>query len=143
MKRMKTYLGILAIGGLAYWLYSRKRLKETALFSFDGVRIANNKLQIKLGLSNPTNASVTINSIVGVLNTKGSDIANISSFEKITILPNNKTFINLDVAPSLIGIFTTVKQIVKKGGLKNLSLKFKGTANVNGLPLPIDLTYTA
>ena len=85
MKQMKTFLGIAVLGGLAFWLYSRKRLKETALFSFDGVRIANNKLQIKLGLSNPTNASVIINSIVGVLNTKGSDIANISSFEKITI----------------------------------------------------------
>ena len=143
MKQLKTFLGILVLGGVAYWAYSRKRLKETALFSFDGVRIANNKLQIKLGLSNPTNASVTINSIVGVLNSKGNDIANVQSFEKVTILPNNKTFINLDVTPSLVGLFTTVKQIVKKGGLKNLNLKFKGTANVNGLPLPIDLTYTA
>lgn len=140
---MKTFLGIAVLGGLAFWLYSRKRLKETALFSFDGVRIANNKLQIKLGLSNPTNASVTINSIVGVLNSKGNDIANVQSFEKVTILPNNKTFISLDVTPSLIGLFTTVKQIVRKGGLKNLNLKFKGTANVNGLPLPIDVTYTA
>lgn len=143
MKQLKTFLGILVLGGVAYWAYSRKRLKETALFSFDGVRIANNKLQIKLGLSNPTNASVTINSIVGVLNSKGNDIANVQSFEKVTILPNNKTFINLDVTPSLVGLFTTVKQIVKKGGLKNLNLKFKGTANVNGLPLPIDVTYTA
>ena len=143
MKQMKTFLGIAVLGGLAFWLYSRKRLKETALFSFDGVRIANNKLQIKLGLSNPTNASVTINSIVGVLNSKGNDIANVQSFEKVTILPNNKTFISLDVTPSLIGLFTTVKQIVRKGGLKNLNLKFKGTANVNGLPLPIDVTYTA
>lgn len=140
---MKTFLGIAVLGGLAFWLYSRKRLKETALFSFDGVRIANNKLQIKLGLSNPTNASVTINSIVGVLISKGNDIANVQSFEKVTILPNNKTFISLDVTPSLIGLFTTVKQIVRKGGLKNLNLRFKGTANVNGLPLPIDVTYTA
>jgi hypothetical protein len=143
MKQMKTFLGIAVLGGLAFWLYSRKRLKETALFSFDGVRIANNKLQIKLGLSNPTNASVTINSIVGVLISKGNDIANVQSFEKVTILPNNKTFISLDVTPSLIGLFTTVKQIVRKGGLKNLNLRFKGTANVNGLPLPIDVTYTA
>lgn len=143
MKQMKTFLGIAVLGGLAFWLYSRKRLKETALFSFDGVRIANNKLQIKLGLSNPTNASVTINSIVGVLNSKGNDIANVQSFEKVTILPNNKTFISLDVTPSLVGLFTTVKQIVRKGGFKNLNLKFKGTANVNGLPLPIDVTYTA
>lgn len=143
MKQMKTFLGIAVLGGLAFWLYSRKRLKETALFSFDGVRIANNKLQIKLGLSNPTNASVTINSIVGVLNSKGNDIANVQSFEKVTILPNNKTFISLDVTPSLVGLFTTVKQIVRKGGLKNLNLRFKGTANVNGLPLPIDVTYTA
>ena len=140
---MKTFLGIAVLGGLAFWLYSRKRLQETALFSFDGVRIANNKLQIKLGLSNPTNASVTINSIVGVLISKGNDIANVQSFEKVTILPNNKTMINLDVTPSLIGLFTTVKQIVRKGGLKNLNLRFKGTANVNGLPLPIDVTYTA
>ena len=143
MKQMKTFLGIAVLGGLAFWLYSRKRLKETALFSFDGVRIANNKLQIKLGLSNPTNASVTLNSIVGVLISKGNDIANVQSFEKVTILPNNKTFISLDVTPSLIGLFTTVKQIVRKGGLKNLNLRFKGTANVNGLPLPIDVTYTA
>jgi hypothetical protein len=143
MKQMKTFLGIAVLGGLAFWLYSRKRLQETALFSFDGVRIANNKLQIKLGLSNPTNASVTINSIVGVLISKGNDIANVQSFEKVTILPNNKTMISLDVTPSLIGLFTTVKQIVRKGGLKNLNLRFKGTANVNGLPLPIDVTYTA
>ena len=143
MKQLKTILGVLVLAGVGYWAYSRKKLKETALFSFDGVRIANNKLQIKLGLSNPTNASVTINSIVGVLNSKGNDIANVQSFETVKILPNNKTFINLDVTPSLVGLFTTVKQIVKKGGLKNLNLKFKGTANVNGLPLPIDLTYTA
>lgn len=143
MKQLKNILGLAAVAGLAYWAFSRKKLKESALFSFEGVRIANNQLQIKLGLSNPTNAEVTINSIVGVLNSKGNDIANVSSFEKIKILPNNKTFINLTVQPSLIGLFTTVKQIVKKGGLKNLSLKFKGTANVNGLPLPIDITYSA
>jgi LEA14-like dessication related protein len=143
MKQLKTILGFVAIGGIAYWLYSRKRLQETALFSFEGVRIANNELQVKLGLANPTNASITINSIVGVLNSKGNDIANVSTFDKIKILPNNKTFINLTVKPSLLGLFTTVKQIVKKGGLKNLSLKFKGTANVNGVALPIDINYTA
>ena len=143
MKQLKNILGIAAIAGLAYWAFSRKKLKESALFSFEGVRIAGNQLQIKLGLLNPTNATITINSIVGVLNSKGNDIANVSSFEKVQVLPNNKTFINLTVQPSLIGLFTTVKQIVKRGGLKNLNLKFKGTANVNGLPLPIDITYNA
>lgn len=140
---MKKLLGALALLGVGYWLYTRKELKDSAQFSFEGVRIAGNQLQIKLGLLNPTNAAITINSIVGVLNSKGNDIANVSSFEKVQVQPNNKTFINLTVQPSLIGLFTTVKQIVKNGGLKNLSLKFKGTANVNGLTLPIDITYKA
>jgi hypothetical protein len=91
---------------------------------------------------NPSGSSANLNSIVGSLFIKGNEVATVENFTKVTITPKSKSFIDLTITPSGLGILTTIKSLLKKGGLKNLSAEFKGNANIDGVTVPLDIQYS-
>ena len=139
-----NFLLIAAGAALVYMLIGKKRLAAATQFSLEkiGIDLRAKKIKVALSANNPTNASATINSIVGALYVDGKQIASIESFAKATIQPNAKSIVNLDLKPTLIGIWTTLKQIIKSKGQSAQALKatFVGTANVDGISLPIKTT---
>ena len=139
-----NFLLIAAGAALVYMLIGKKRLAAATQFSLEkiGIDLKAKKIKIGLGANNPTNASATINSIVGALYVDGKQIASIESFAKATIQPNAKSIVNLDLKPTLVGIWTTLKQIIKSKGQSAQALKatFVGNANVDGISLPIKTT---
>jgi len=135
----KTLLG-LAAGGLILWfLMGKKKLAKATTFSMEklGFDIKGKKIKLTLGANNPTGSSATLNSLVGALFIKGNQVSSVESFTKVKILPNAKSFITLDLKPSLVGIFATAKLLLSKGGTKALDATFVGNADVNGLIIPI------
>lgn len=138
-------LFILAAGaGLVYLLLGKKKLASATQFSLEklGIDLKGKKIKVTLGANNPTGSSATLNSIVGALYITGKQVASIESFNKVNILPNAKSLVTLDLKPSLAGIFQTIKQIVKSKGSSPSALQatFVGTANVDGISLPIKTT---
>ena len=136
---------ILAAGAAAiYLLLGKKRLASATQFSLEklGIDLRNKKIKIGLGANNPTNATATINSIVGSLYVDGNQIATIESFAKNTIQPNAKSIVNLDLKPTLAGIWVTLKNVIKSKGktAKALRATFVGSANVDGVNFPIKTT---
>jgi ERCC4-related helicase len=145
---MKGMLLPLGIGVALYFLYSKKQFVSQTNWSFEKLNFDLKKKRIKvtLGVANPTNESAEIQSITGNLIINGSTVATVESFENQKIAPANKSFIQLNLIPSAMGIFSQAKTILEKLLQKNqnktkVSMKavFAGAANVNGIVIPINL----
>lgn len=144
---MKKLLLFGGIGLIAYLYFSKKNFINSTIWNFEGLNfnLKRKKILVKLSVLNPTGQSVTIKSIVGNLILNSNIIATIESFIQQKIEPNNKTFITLDLVPAGVGIFSQAKVIIqallekKKIKGKKLSAIFQGSANVEGVTVPIDI----
>lgn len=134
---------LIAIGALGFglWYILRKKSVATnAQFSFEklDVNIPKQKVIMTLGVMNPTNNTITFNSVVGALLLNGNQVATIESYDKTIIAPTAKTNIVLSLRPSVIGIFQTIKDVWKSKlqGAK-INAEFVGSANVDGITFPV------
>jgi len=137
----KNWIYFLLIGGAFAYFYGKKKLQQSIQFTLESVKLSGTKLIVRLGMLNPTGSSATINSIVGSIYIKGSAVATVENYTKIKILPKSKSFIDLTVTPSGVGVFSFVKSLINTG-TKNLSAEFKGNANINGITIPLDIKYS-
>ena len=140
----KTLFGLAFLGGAAYFLLTRKSLVKNARFSFQKMSINWKKKQILIGLGvqNPTSNSITIDAIAGELLVNGNSLASIESNTIVRIAAKGNSIIPLILKPSLIGLFTQIKALLKKNdGQKKqtIAARFVGTANLSGLMIPLDL----
>ena len=99
-------------------------------------------LDIYIGVQNPTGGTFTVQSAVGKVYANDNFLGDLSSFTLTTVKPNAQTFFIASLRMSLIGLAQEVYNAIS-GGLSTVSfnLKFNGTVNVNGVPVPIALMY--
>lgn len=134
---------IIAIGALGFgiWYILRKSsVAKSAQFSFENIDVdlRKQKVLMTLGVLNPTNTPLTFNSVVGNLLLNGNQVATIDSFEQVTIAPTAKTNIKITLRPSVVGIFSTIKDIVKsKLQGRKVNAEFVGNANIDGITFPV------
>jgi len=127
----------------AIYLYSKNRLVQSAKFSFEKLSfdIQKRKVNIVLGILNPTSTTATVNSIVGTLIINGKEVANVENYTKIAVKPKNKSLLPLTITPSAMGIFQLIKDFIKsKTKGQKATAKFTGTANVGGTSLPLNIS---
>jgi hypothetical protein len=142
---MKKIFPFLIIGGLAAWFFiSARNLSQNIKFvirriSFGGTFLQP-KIFITLAAQNPTNAGATVKSIVASINYKGNTFADVSSFQVQNIRPQSENMIVLTAQPSAIGIFSTVRNIIQDKKFVN-DIAIVGTANIDGVNVPINLQY--
>lgn len=136
-------LAAFGIAAAAIYFFSKSRLVKSAKFSFEKLSfdIKKRKVNIVLGILNPTSSTATVNSIVGTLSVNGKDVANIENYTKIAVKPKNKSLLPLTITPSALGIFQLLKDYVSKKtrGQKATAI-FTGTANVGGTSLPLNIS---
>jgi hypothetical protein len=149
-----NYLWIIAAGAAALYFLPKISLGRKAIFLFRGIKLSGKKLQLKIGVQNPTSNSAILQSFSGEIYADKKFIANISNFTPNTILPNSETELNFDVNLSAAGLFSTLvnkaKQIFQKTADKKIKvtkpkstkIELKGSANVDGINVPVDLNYT-
>ena len=133
---------ILGAGAVAVFLLMRKKRMVSAMtFGLEklGIDIRNKAIKIGLAANNPTGATATIQSINGTLFLNGKQIATIDSFQRSTIAPNSKSIINLNLRPTLTGVWSIIKDLIRSKGKDAKALKpiFEGSANVDGINFPI------
>lgn len=139
---MKKNILLAAAAGLGlWWLIGRRSLgtKSKILLrkiSYSG-GLRNPKLNIQFGVQNPTNRTGTISAITGELYVGTELIADFSSFGEIKISPKSESTLNITATPS-VGILSllTQKNWLKKG----TKYTIKGTANIDGLVVPIEFS---
>lgn len=142
MNYKNLLIGGLLIAGVFYFI-GKKKLANAIRFSIEKISIKGTKIILRLGMLNPTGNDAKFNSMVADVFIKENQIATIENFNPVMIKPQTKTFVDLTITPTGLGILNTIKTLTQKGGLKNLNLKIKGTTNVDGISLPLDITYTA
>jgi LEA14-like dessication related protein len=137
---MKKYLGFGILALAIFYVIRKKSLVDNAKFSLQNVVLnwKKKEVYVRMGISNPTNTQVIINSILGSLYFNNNEVAVVNSFSKLLISANATTTLNLTMKPTLYGIFESLKNILTKDIAKNYKVKFVGTANANGLNLPLE-----
>lgn len=144
---MKNYLGFGILALAIVYVLRKKSLVDNAKFSLENVAFNWNKREVyvRMGILNPTNSEITITSILGSLFLNNNEVATIETFNKLLIGANAKTSLNLTMKPTLYGIFNSLMDIFKSKNateVKNLAktykVKFVGTANTNGINLPLE-----
>lgn len=141
---MKNYLGFGILALAVIYILRKKSFVDNAKFSLENVAFNWNKKEVyvRMGILNPTNAQITISSILGSLFLNNNEVATVETFSKLLVSPNAKTSLNLTMKPTLYGIFTSLKSIFSSKDSKELfksyKVKFVGTANANGVNLPLE-----
>lgn len=142
---MKKILGFTLFAGVVYYFFQTKSVVKNAKFSFQKMAINWKKKQILIGIGvqNPTNGTISVQSISGDLLINKNSIATIESNVNVTISPNQNSVIPLILKPSLLGLFVQIKSMLTKQKNKDakskISARFEGVANSNGLIIPLSL----
>lgn len=132
---------LLLIGGAtALFFLSRFRTGQKVSFALRGLRAGGGLFapvfNVDLAVANPTNQSIVIKSITGTINVQNADVATVSAFGDQRIAANSESILKLQARPNAIGIFETVRELLTRP-VGSTSIKFTGTANVDGLVVPI------
>lgn len=144
-KNSSTTPLLIAAGiGLAWYFFTRANALNSLVFIPKGIGIQGGGLNLVLGVQNPTGSGITLNSLVGALQVDGSPVANITDFTPQLIAPNSETDINLYVTANVFGLAGgLISQLDGNEGAGNFRASLIGTANVNNIPVPVNLPFVS
>lgn len=141
----KNLIWIAAAAAAIYFIIRKSSFTKNLIFNFNNIKPAGKLLSpefiITLSVQNPTNQAATITAITGTIYLDDKAISNISSFNQQTIMPKSESLISFSVKPGLIGIANVIREIWSGKKTKQYKIKFIGSANVEGVLLPIDQEY--
>jgi LEA14-like dessication related protein len=141
----KNFLYIAAGAVLIYFLLRKSSFAKNLIFSFNNIKLQGKLLQpeliITLSVQNPTRQAARITAISGTLFLDDQAISNISNFNQQVIQPQMESLISFSARPGIIGIANVLKEIFTGTKNKQYTFKFIGTANVDGVLLPIDQEF--
>jgi hypothetical protein len=132
---------ILAGGFAAWWLWSRATTLQSLNFIPRGLAVVGGAISLIIGVQNPTNNSLQLNSLSGNLIMNGNAIGNVADFQPVLIGANNETQINLLVTANFFGIAAGALNAIEGNETSVINANLQGTANVNGTPLPVNITF--
>lgn len=140
----KSIIWVIGLGLAGLYLLTRRSLAKNLVFNFSDIKFSGTVLrpiiQVTFSVQNPTNQKATLKGVAGTLSFNGSPVSNISNFTEQTILPNQESLIMINVRPSLLGVASSVIDAIKGKRITG-SFKFVGSANVDGIVIPINQTY--
>jgi len=135
---------LLTIGAflLLSYVVNKKQLFKSANVTLKGLKFAGSLLQpeihLILNFVNNTKQSATITGINGTILLNDSvKIGDINKTDKIEILPDAVTEINLPIDISYNGIVSTIKNLIQQ---KTGKYTFNGFVNLSGLSIPVNLS---
>jgi LEA14-like dessication related protein len=141
----KNFIWIAAAAAAIYFIIQKSSFAKNLIFSFNNIKPIGKwwqpELIITLSVQNPTNQAAKITSISGTLYLTDKAISNISSFTQQIIQPQTESLISFSAKPGVIGIANVLKELFLGNKTKQYVFKFIGTANVDGILLPIDQEF--
>ncbi len=100
-------------------------------------------IQVGVMAQNVTNGSLQFNALAANAFLNGTNIGNVSGFQPVTIGPVSQVTIPLTIVVNATQIISDVIAILTGSAGVAANLEIKGTANVSGLILPVDIIYKA
>jgi hypothetical protein len=140
----KSIIWVIGLGLAGLYLLTRRSLAKNLVFNFSDIKFKGTVLkpiiQVTFSVQNPTNQKAILKGVAGTLSFNGSPVSNISNFTEQTIAAKTESFINIDVRPSLLGIASSFIDAIRGKRITG-SFSFDGSANVDGIVLPINQKY--
>jgi hypothetical protein len=140
----KTFYWI--VGGVAVWyILSKTMLAKKANLVLKDVRpggkILSPEINLDIAVQNPSNQQATLKSVTGNLYINDKFVANFTSFGDQIIAPRAESVITIKAKPGLVGAYNTIKTLLtERNG--SLTASFNGSANVDGILIPINETIS-
>lgn len=126
----------------AWYFWTRANTLKSLIFNPVGLGVQGAGISLQLEVENPTSNSLQFNGFAGSLTVNGSNVGNVTDFQPVLLAPGS-TRINLFVSPNVFGIASGVIGILDGNeGSGNFQSSLNGTANVNGIPLPVNINFT-
>lgn len=135
---------LLLIGGalVALYLVGRSRLATNVKILFRGLSFGGGlrrpTVTLRFGVQNPTDQTANVRSIVGQVDANGRTVADVSGFQGITVGPNTESILSVQAQPAAVGIVQTVADFLRQKERGPVKITFTGTANVDGLNIPLN-----
>lgn len=92
---------------------------------------------LPVAVQNVSSASYTLRGFTGTLYANGYEVSNISNFQLVVIKPHAQTTVTIDARLHLISIAWDLFNILSGSGGLSQEITLTGTANVEGVPIPI------
>lgn len=130
---------IAAAAGLAWWLIGKKRLGDKARLLFKKISFAGGlrspKFLLDFVIDNPTNQAGIISAVTGEVYLNDNLVADFSNFGEQKIKARSSSPFRVEAKPSVSALsLLTKKNWLKKG----INYEIRGTANLDGLVVPIN-----
>jgi len=116
-----------------------ERLKYTfKSIAFDTQGIFNVRINLTIGIQNPTGNSFSIDSFVGDLLVNDYNIGNVSNFTPTVIAANAETPYTISVLVNVFGLPAGIAAMIQN--FTGFHAVLDGTLNVDGLSIPLNLS---
>lgn len=140
--KASTLIPVGIFAALAFILAKKFNAANNFVFLLKGLSVTKFPLiELVIGIGNPSGDSFNVQSIAGEITVNGKMMGTVNSFQKIIIAPNKETLLRLKVEPSLVNIGQTFAQMIQQKQRGNFTIVMKGTANVSGVPIPLNIKY--
>jgi len=128
-----VYVGM---GAIAWYVLRKYRLYQGIQFSVAGasVRLDPFELNIRMNVNNPTPVTARLSGITGSIYQNNAFVAQVNSDQVQVIAPYNRSMISLTIKPDILGVLQAVANY-------RIPFQFVGSAVVDGIPIPLNLTY--
>lgn len=141
MERNTKFLLFGVAGLYVYSLFSKAGAGKNIEVVFKTIKVLKPSgislptIQAIFSLQNPSSQSITINSLVGSLSVNGKYLANLTSFQKLTIPKNGQIDLPININAGLIDVIKTVVSLLKSKS--TITANFDGNVNAEGFVIPV------
>jgi LEA14-like dessication related protein len=143
--RLKKAIFWVVGGAAALYFLARYSFSQKAIFLLRSVKPSGTILQptvtVEIAVQNPTNQRITLKSISGSVFVNDKYLANVSSFGDQVITGNSESIVKVTARPSGVGVFQSIRQLLTQP-IGTIQVRFSGSANVDGINIPIEETKT-
>jgi LEA14-like dessication related protein len=143
---MKKYLPfVLIAGAVAYYYLSFGTAAKKIKFYFQSLKFGASKgLNIPpifavFRIVNPSNTTLTVDSIAGDILVNGSILASIQNLQSFTIAARSEKLYEIKIEAPISNILSTAYQLFTTRG-KKFNISFDGTVNAAGAAIPVNQT---
>jgi LEA14-like dessication related protein len=143
---MKKYLPfVLIAGALAYYYISFGSAAKKLKFYFQSIKFGSSKgLSIPpifavFRIVNPSNTTITVDSIAGDITINGSALASIQNLEKFTVSARSERLYEVKIQAPITNLLSTVYALLTSKG-KRYAIAFDGTVNAAGAAISVNQT---